>query len=425
MINKAKIILKESKLFYFTKDLLTHPFFSGSAIMVVGTNFANFLAYIYHVVVGRVLEPAKYGELAATISLLGLFTVSFTFFSVVVVKFISAAREVEIERILSWFTKRATVLAITLGTIFFLFSSYISRFLHVDYKVVSLVGPILTFSVFTLVFRSVLQGRLKFYEVVISTNVEMLGRLILGVLLIYLGLSVFGAFLGILISVVLSLIVTRYFLREYRILGVIEKFSDGKKVFSYAAPIFLASLATNSFFSTDVILVKHFFEPHLAGIYASLSTLGKIIFFGASPVASVMFPMVSKRHSAGLSYKRIFNLSLLLTAGISVGVLFIYLFFPELAIKLLYGNKYIEAAPNLFVFGLFMTIFTISSLILNFYLSKSVTSVTFFAVGAAFLQALGIWFFHDSIQTVITVSIASASIFLVSMLIYFGYESKR
>ena len=39
----------------------------------------------------------------------------------------------------------------------------------------------------------------------------------------------------------------------------------------------IQALAFTSFFTTDLILVKHFFPPFEAGIYAALSTLGKII----------------------------------------------------------------------------------------------------------------------------------------------------
>ena len=392
--------------------------------MIVGSNLANFITYIYHLIIGRLLEPEKYGDLAATISVLGLFTVSFAFFSLVIVKFISAAEKSNVEKIFSWFYKKAIILAFFLGIIVFIFSPLISKFIQVDYKIVVLIAPILVISVLTLVFRSVLQGLLRFKESVVSVNSEMFFRLILGVIFVKIGLSVFGAFLGILVAILISMLLTRFFLREFKIWSKDDKSVDAKGVFSYAAPILITSLATNSFFSTDVVLVKHFFESYQAGIYASLSTLGKIIFYGAGPVGSVMFPMISQRHSRGQNFQKIFLLSMLLTLGISGGVLVVYLFFPELAIKILYGNKYISAAPDLVWFGLFMTIFTIASLILNYFLSKRETKMVGVVLLSALIQAVGIWFFHDSILTVIKVSIAASSLFLITMLIYLRYEGK-
>lgn len=408
-----------------SKEIILHPLFSGSAMLVSGASFANFLAYLYHLIFGRLMEPSEYGGLSAAISLLGLLSVSFSFFSTVIVKFISAARENEIKGILFWFIKKASVLSFTFGAILFAVSGFVGNFLHLDQRVVILIGLILIFTVFSLILRSTLHGLLKFKEVVIVTNTEMLGRLILGLVFVLLGYSIFGAFIGILLSVLISLALTLFYIRQFKFWELDSNFNKGKEILSYAIPIFFSSIASNSFFSTDVILVKHFFDSHDAGIYAALSTLGKIIFFGAGPVSSVMFPMISKRHASGKGYKKIFSLSIFLTLLIAGGVLLIYLFIPKLTIEVLYGSKYIEAAPYLFLFGVFMTIFTLDSLILNYFLSKNVTRVSYLAVIFAAIQGVGIWFFHERITTVIKISILASSLFFISLLLYFGYESKK
>ena len=77
------------------KGLISHPLFSGSAVMVVGSNLSSFLAYIYHLIIGRLLGPASYGELAAILSLIGLFAASFAFLGLVVIKFVSAAKKMK------------------------------------------------------------------------------------------------------------------------------------------------------------------------------------------------------------------------------------------------------------------------------------------------------------------------------------------
>ena len=253
----------------------------------------------------------------------------------------------------------------------------------------------------------------------------MAGRLALWILFVALGFSVFGAIFGLFISAALGLWLNRYFLKDYKVSKDSGPRALGKRILAYAGPIFLVSLSTNSLYSTDVILVKHFFEAQSAGIYAALSTLGKIIFFGTAPVGAVMFPLVSQRQSQGKDYKKIFLLSLLFTLGISLLVLLIYWLAPELSLKILYGDKFLEASPYLVWIGLFMAIFSSGSLITGFYLSKGDTRIWTLVVLAALGQALGIWFFHSSIFQVITVNIISASFLLVSLLIYFGYETSK
>jgi O-antigen/teichoic acid export membrane protein len=176
---------------------------------------------------------------------------------------------------------------------------------------------------------------------------------------------------------------------------------------------------------SDVVLVKHFFEPHLAGIYASLSTMGKIIFYGAAPISAVMFPLVSKVQARGGNYRKVFFLSMLLTSAMVFFLIFVYWLFPELVLQILYGDKFLEGAPYLVWFGIFIGLFALVSLLLNYFLSKGTTRVVYFALLAAVGQIIGIYFFHQDLIQVISVSIWISLILLLSLLIYFGYEARE
>ena len=407
------------------KEIVLHPLFSGSAVMIFGSNLANFIAYIYHLVIGRMLGPELYGELAAVISLIGLLAVSFSFFGLVIVKFVSSAEGKERRMLFSWFTTKSSKIAIFVGIFVTAISPFIAGFLKIGLSTAVLVGPIIAVFLLSFVYSSFLQGLLRFGRLVVASNISILGRLALGILFVALGFSVFGAIFGLLISATLGLWLNRYFLKDYKVSKDSGPRVLGKRILAYAGPIFLVSLSTNSLYSTDVILVKHFFEAHNAGIYAALSTLGKIIFFGTAPVGAVMFPLVSQRQSQGKDYKKVFLLSLFLTLGISFLVLLVYWLMPELSLKILYGDRFLGASPYLVWIGLFMAIFSSGSLIAGFYLSKGDTRVWTLVVLAALGQALGIWFFHSSIFQVITINIISASFLLVSLLIYFGYETSK
>ncbi|MCH7641329.1 oligosaccharide flippase family protein [Patescibacteria group bacterium] len=393
-------------------------------VMIIGSNFANFIAYIYHLVLGRLLGPAQYGNLAAILSVLGMFSTAFVFMSLVIVKFVSAAKKSELPALLSWFSKKAVLIGAIVSVLLLILTPYLSSFLHMDPKVIIFVGPVLFFFFLSLTYRSFLQGILRFKQVVLVTNGEFISRFLFGLVFVLIGLSVFGATIGIFLSSIVGYLISRKFLKEFRLGDGKGQFKGGKKILAYAAPIFLISLAKNSMFSTDVILVKHFFDSYDAGLYASLSTLGKIIFYGSGPISSVMFPIVSQRRSREKGYVGIFFISFLITAGIAGVVLLIYWLLPELAVGVLYGEEFLSAAPNLVWFGLFMAIFALSSLTVGFYLARGKTNIMFLIVLAAVGQAVGIWLFHDSILMVIKVSIVSVSFLLASLLIYFGYEFK-
>lgn len=409
MINKAKRII-------------LHPLFSGSMVMIVGSNVANLLAYIYHLVIGRLLGPSAYGELSSVLSILGLIFASFTFFGLVIVKFISSADKKDYATILAWFNKKAMKFGLVMSLGMFLLSPVLSKFLHINVLIFIILSTVFFFGVLGFVYRSFMQGILRFREVVIANNLDVGARLILGLVFIYLGWSVAGAVLGIILAIFISYLYLRRYVLKYHKEKVTKEFNEVQKVFRYTVPIVIASFATNSLFASDVLLVKHYFSAHDAGIYASLSTLGKIIFYGAGPVGAVMFPMVSQRYSQKKAYTKIFYLALLLTSGISLFVITIYKFFPILSIKILYGDAFAEGSKYLFWFGVFMALFTTASLVLNLFLSIEKTKAVFVVVAAAILQIIGILMFHKTILDVIFVSIAASSLMLVVLLIYFAYD---
>lgn len=413
-----------SNLKFKTSNFLRHPLFSGSLIMVIGGNLTNFVAYLYHLILGRMLGPSQYGVLVSTISLIGLLSITFSFLGLVIVKFVSVSPKDELDKILSWFNRKSLVVSIILLLIIILLTPLLSSFLKISLLIIVLTGPILSVSLVTSVYKSFLQGLLKFKEVVIVSNAEFFLRLITGVVFVYFGFSVFGAVIGVFFAALISLFLSFYFLRSYKLFLAKVELPYKKRILAYAFPLFIASLANNSLITVDLLLVKHFFDSHSAGLYAALSNLGKIIFYGAAPVASVMFPLVSKRFSQGQNSRKIFALSFLLTAAIAAGVLASYWLFPDLAIKILYGAKYLEIDNYLFLFGIVMTLFTFASLLVNYYLSKGQTKVSYLVLLAALLQIVGIWFYHDSILSVVRVSLVVIFILLALLLTYFVYEAR-
>lgn len=393
--------------------------------MIFGSNLANFIAYIYHVVFGRILGPESYGELASLLGLIGLITSAFGFLSTVILKFVASAEKNEVGVIITWFRDKSLFLGIVLSGLYLIASPMLSRFLAISISKIIIIIPILLFFFLTTTYKSALQGLLMFKEIVILSNTEMVLRLILGIVLVGVGLSTFGAVFGIVLATLITLLLMKHYIQKIHFkANEGTKFDKTQEVIRFSIPMFFSALATNSFFSSDMMLVKHYFSPYEAGLYASLSTLGKIIFFGVAPIGSVMFPLISRRHSKGQGYTKIFTLSVLLTILLSGCVLLVYLFFPTLMINILFGGKYTNAAPNLFWFGLFMSIFTLSTIVYAFYYSRGKTEVTWIMVICATMQILGIIMFHSTIFTVIKVSTISVILMLVGLALYYFYEEK-
>lgn len=406
--------------------LITNPFFSGSAVMVFGSNFVNFLNSLYPMVMGRILGPQNYGELASLFSVLGIVSMIPASLGLVVVKFISSAKsEEERKGLIGWFTRRIYLASYLLVILMIIGSFYIGDFLKISQNLyIVLISLTMLFTLPAFIFRSALQGMLQFSKLLISMVSESAIKLILGLLFVLLGFSVWGAVWGLLIAVIIGWILARYFVGINLSITNDQK-PKSKEILKYAIPVLIHSVSITLFYNSDLVLVKHFFTSHQAGLYAALSTLGKIVLFGTAPVAAVMFPMVSKRKSEGKSYRKIFAYSFGLTLLAALILVIIFMLFPKIVIGLIYGESYLVVSGLLVWSGIFILLFTLASLLLNYYLSTGKTLVVYFSLIASVGQIIGIWLFHESLFSVLIVSIAVAALLLFSLLVYFGYENKE
>ncbi len=410
---------------YF-KSLITHPLFSGSAIMIIGSNSISALNYLYHLILGRLLGPIGYGELVSLISLIGLLGIVPGSINLVIVKYVSSSKDPkEINNLIGWVKSKLIKLSFIFFLAMLLASPAISSFLHID-RIIYLVLISLSFlfSLQAVFYRAVLQGLLKFKELILSFLTENITKLIVSILLVYIGLSVGGAMMAFLVATIVGWYQTNYFLK-YKNTSIPVPPKNIKPIIQFIIPVLIQSISMTALYSSDVILVKHFFSSFDAGIYASISTLGKIIFFGAGPISAVMFPLVSQRQSKGEDYKKIFELSFIATGALALVILILYWFIPQLAVELLYGKLYIAGVNLLFWYGVFITLFTLSVLLINYSLSLGKTKVVLFSLGAAVTQVNLIWFFHNSLQEVINISILVTALLLSCLFIYSSYGKSR
>lgn len=398
-------------------EVIKHPLFSGSMIMIIGSNVVSFLNYLYHLVMVKLLTPSSYGELVALLSLIGFLGIISSSLNLVVIKFVSAAKSTdEIKGIVSWFNSKVFAFSLAIFLLITFLSPLISSFLKIENNLlVVLIALLSILGLASLLYKSVLQGLLKFQQMIASMFVESGLKLILGIVLVYAGFSVGGALAGLVVASFVGFFLSRFFIRQF--LKTSERKPNIKSMFLYSLPVSIQYLSITSLFSSDILLIKHFFSPHDAGIYAIISTLGKIILFGTGPIGAVMFPIVSQRQARGANYRRIFILSFVLTSVLAALILLVYWLVPELVIRLL-NPSYLEAAPYLVWYGVFITLYTLCSLFVSYYLSLNRVSVVVLPFIAAIAQIIGIWFFHQSLYTVILISIIISALLLLSLLIY-------
>lgn len=404
------------------KILRLNRFFSASLLMITGNNIINLFNYIYHFVMGRMLGPTSYGELATLISLVGLLLIIPSSFGLAITRLVAIKSDnPKVKHTLKLILQKTLLVGFVISLIFCLVSPVIASYLKIsNIWFVIMIGVFFTFSLVSYVYKSILQGLLKFEKLILTTMGETFAKLILGVLFVYLGYGIFGALGAILLGAILGLIIAKQFVGNFLNFAKPAelKGENFKDLFLYSVPVTIYTIAQTSLFSADLILVKHFFPSFQAGLYAALSSLGKIIFFGAGPIIFVMFPIVSQRFARKENFSKIFFLSLAFTILVCSLVLIVYYLFPEMVIIASVGSQYLQAASILFLFGIFMSLISVSNLLINFMLSLKRTWVVILPTIAAILQIILINFFHSSLVEVIYISIGISFCLLVSLTIF-------
>ena len=410
----------------FSNELL-----KGSFVIFLGTVIASVLSFLINLFLARNLSYSDYGSFASLLSLYTLATIPAQALTTIIVRFATAYfAKGEINKAATFYRKMIiswSLIGILITVGFAILSPFVGRFLKIeDYFLILIVGFIVAISYVGVVNTGFLQSLTRFPFMSFLNIVGASTRLIFGIILVILGYRVFGGIAAILIMAALTLLISFVPLRNLFRKGKTNISLNIKEVAHYAIPASLAVLFLSSFISTDVLLVKHYLSSTEAGLYGGMSLVGKVIFYFTGPIPVVMFPLLVKRHVKNERISSTFYLALALVALPSIAITAFYYLFPDFTINFfLAGREYLRVAPNLFLFGVFITIYSLLNVCVNFFLSLKDTKV-FILVGiGALLQIILIYLRHSSFSEIIMNSIFSSSLLLATLLLYYIWNYKR
>lgn len=413
------------KVLSFGRKFLRQELVSGSIYIFIGSIFGNIFNFLFNLFMSRNLAVEDYGILMSATSLVMLIAIPVGSITPTIVSFAGSRFAKEdygsVKALFLKITKPLLVIGVIIFLCFVIFAGYIGIFFHIeDQSIIVITGLIVALAYIGVVNGGLLQARLAFKFVSFSNFISTLLKFLSGVLLVFLGLSVKGAMIAVFISGVIPLIFSFIYLR-FVFLSSVNNSNKlrFKNLLSYGLPSSLATLGMASLISTDILLVKHFFDPLLAGIYAGLSLVGKVIFFFTAPIGSVMFPLIVKKHAKTESYNNIFKIAIVMVFVPSVLISIFYFLYPNFAISFFIKNDtYLSASGLLGLFGIFITTYSLISLFIYYFLSIKKTKVYVPIILAAMSQILLIIIYHDRLFTIVIISLF-VSLVLLTMLVFY------
>lgn len=208
-------------------------------------------------------------------------------------------------------------------------------------------------------------GRLAFLQISIQGL-----QLLLGGVLVALGFRTLGAVAALPLAAtaisILSLGVFRPFIADAFELS--QPGDASQAVQRYFSRI-LGFAAITVLLQIDMIMVKRYFSPDVAGQYAAAFTLGKIIFFLPVGITAVMFPKVSHRATEGRDARRLLWLSLLGVVLPCSLLSAIYFRWPQVVMQVVLGSAYSVSGNVLGTIGLAMTLRALLNVWLYYYMA--------------------------------------------------------
>lgn len=352
-------------------------FLKQNAVFFIGALLVSVLNYLYYPILGRLLNLTEYGEVQILVSLFLQLIIFMTVLGQVTVNVVANYDDVrQRNKIIFELQKVAFMISIGIFIIGSACSWWVASVLQFESPWPFIVLLLALIATVPFTFQtSYLRGMKKFGTVSLSNILGAISKLIFSVAFIVIGWGTAGAIGGVVAAQVVA---SLYAFRVSRKLdyGSITNqryfaFPDIKAILpelKFSIFVLIASLGVTILSSLDTVIVKAFFDPEVAGGYAGISTVAKIIFFLTASVAQVMLPSI-KLHAPKVENRRLLLKSFALVATLGGGAFVVFALFPQFIMTTLMGNSFAPYAHILPTLSLALFLVSVINLIVCYYIA--------------------------------------------------------
>lgn len=381
----------------------------GSIVMLLNTTLVSVLNFAYNVVMARMLGPSKFGHVTVSVTLLMLASAVTLSFQLVCAKFVArnqaAGAKAGIYRSLR---SRAWLMSLSLGGALFLAQRPIADYLRLpDPRILAVLAAGIAVYVPLGVRRGAMQGLCSFRRLSGSFIVEALTRFVTGVVLVAAGYGVLGA-VGAISAAVLAAYLFPPLGNELNVqteAGNPASFGEGiQAIVFFIGQVIICNI--------DVLLVKHFFAPDVAGLYAAVALVGRLLYFASWSVISAMFP-VSAAVEAKNEGPRMTIVPLSIVLALSLVFILTLRLFPHLIIHTVFGVEFHQGEPLLPLYATATGLYSLSVVLIAYEMSRRIANTGWLQLIFSGILVLGIGTFHHTLREVIVVQIVLMSFMLI------------
>jgi O-antigen/teichoic acid export membrane protein len=395
--------------------------FMVSVLLVNGGN------YLYNLILGRFLGPDKFADAAILVTFLLVLSFIAMTFQLVTAKFSVLFEQQIFKTFIANIYKIAFVFGCILAFAIVFFADELQVFFKTSTaKMFVLFGFGVPFYFLMSVNRGVFQGKKELNFLSITYQLEMISRLLITFSLLYF-LNFDSSLLiaiGIFCSFIFGMIPFKYkdisFNKNLKLDATKTKLV--RNFFIITAFYELTQIIINN---SDILLVKHYFDSHQAGLYASLALIGRVVYFIAWMFVMLLLPTVVQLKKEGKSTLPILLKYVGYIAIIASAIIFACFLFPNQIIHVLFGESYLAIAPFLWKYALATGVFAISNIFAYYYLSLDNYVPVVLSGIFGLLQVVLVVFYHNSLLQVVYIQVIAMFLLLFVQLCFFFANHKQ
>lgn len=380
---------------------------SGSFVLLSGSGLATAINFAYNIAIARFLGPTGFGHATVVYTLLTLVSAVTLSFQIVSAKMVAQQRQLE-KKVAAYrgLHRAAWGCGIFVGILLLLFQSVIADYLRLpNARLVTLLVIGVTFYVPLGSRRGYIQGAYGFRRLATNLVIEGAARLGGSLLLITLGLGVEGVIAANSVAVAIAYLAAQPNLPSIAPNQIQLSYAIRETV--QGMVFFAGQVLINN---CDIVLVKHFFAPKSAGLYAAVAMVGRVIFAFSSAVVNTMFPLAAGIHEEERKNLKLLTTSLFLVFGIGSVLalclrvapagLWTTFFGSGFEMDGQYGLPYLLA-----LYAITTVIYSLSVVIITYEMSYKIANTNWIQLAFSGVVVAGICRFHSSLHQVILVQL--------------------
>ena len=394
---------------------------------------SGLLGYVYQILMGRLMSPAEFGLFTAIMALTALISSPMGGVSLAIARHVAKLNAHNHFEAVSLFClnvqKKGYLASGAIMVFMLLLTDPIKDYLKSPDKApVFLLILGLSVVILSSINLGILQGSQRFKWLGLTNLVGVTTKILFSASLIYLGLGLNGALLGVIGGSFAIWMMGNQLIKPHLIYSAcnehIHKDNQIGNTLKENLPMVIAGIAFAISTQLDMILVNWYFPAVDAGQYAAASVLGKAVLYLPGGLAIALLPIATEEHTLNAKSSLITK-SLFITFAICFLAASFYWVLADTIVAAFYGDAYQNAGAILKWFGFAILPMALIMIVENFLLARGAVLFSWLFLALSPLQVLLAHFFHTEIWMILCSLAASGCLILIVGLILISKNSQK